>query len=248
MRPQLAFARVSLARVWRDAEALAERFLSPTERHEASSLTVPKRRIERMAGRMAARRALHRLGLGALLPAVDIVACVEGPSRGAPTVCWRGGGALPLALSISHGAGSACAVASTSGGLGLDVERVEAREPAFVDEAFAPGAVEVVAEALGVELLGAQAVSAAWCLKEACMKLSGHGLRAPLRAYAPLALEWSEGTPEATRLGLPALRRARLRTQELGWIEARLLVRHDLAAALVTAPRGGPSEDRLGAP
>jgi 4'-phosphopantetheinyl transferase EntD len=74
--PAFGFGRVSLARATRHADALARRYLSLLEREEIAALHVPKRRTERIAGRLAAHRALHHAGV---LPThLSIVSVAEG--------------------------------------------------------------------------------------------------------------------------------------------------------------------------
>lgn len=203
--------RVSLARVRRHADWLAARYLHPRERALAATLTVDKRRVDFIAGRVAAQRALARLGVATacVLPAAD------GAAAGAPRVI-EGGASSAVALSIAHGAGWALAVAGRGLRLGVDVEAVEPRHPSFVAEAFAPGELAAWSRALGQPADDARVVTAAWCVKEALLKLAQCGLRAPLPAMVP------------TRIDLEA---QRVHTQELG--ECRLVL--DVGAARVAA-------------
>jgi 4'-phosphopantetheinyl transferase EntD len=235
----LAFGRVSLARASRHADALAARYLSAREREEVLALRVPKRRAERIAGRLAARRALGRLGIGT--SEVSIVAVQEGDSAGAPRVLGASGGELDVRLSISHGAGSAFAVASERCEVGFDVERVEPREAAFVEDAFEPFALRAFALLLGPDAPADLAVTLAWCAKEACMKLARTGMRSPIRSFAPLDVEWVGPAPAASHAIHDALRPAVIATRELGVLQASLLARRDRAAVLVWRERNQAS-------
>ncbi len=228
----IAFARVSLARVSRHAEALASR-LSFEERSRVSKMLVHKRAHEHLAGRMAARRALSAAGveLHDVTIGVD-----EGVRAGAP-IALRGG--VPIAgvhLSISHGAGSAIAIASTEGPLGIDIERVELRSVEMMEDAFAPGEIERFAHALG-EHDPARAATVAWCAKEACAKLAGTGLRAPLAAYEARQVIAQGPAPASRPLSLRAMRPITIVTDELGALEAGVVVRADLAVVWVRPAR-----------
>ncbi|HEX6273136.1 MAG TPA: 4'-phosphopantetheinyl transferase superfamily protein [Polyangiaceae bacterium] len=231
-----AFGRVSLARANRHADALGARYLSLRERDELALLRAPKRRAERLAGRLAARRALARLGIRT--PDLSVVTVPEGEAAGSPCVLGAGGRTLDVGLSISHGAGSAFAVASSTCDLGFDVERVEPRDAAFVEDAFEPFALGAFARLLGPNTPADILVTLAWCAKEACMKLARTGMRAPLRAFAPLEVAWTRPAPPASSGAVHrALRPAILVTRELGVVRAGLLARRDLAAALVWLER-----------
>ncbi|HEX4459679.1 MAG TPA: 4'-phosphopantetheinyl transferase superfamily protein [Polyangia bacterium] len=204
--------RVSLARVRRHADWFAARCLHPRERALAAALSVGKRRVDFIAGRVAAHRALMRLG-------VANSACVlpeaEGAAAGAPRVI-EAGASSAIALSIAHGAGWAIAVAGRGVRLGVDLEAVEPRHASFAAEAFAPGELDDWSRALASRADDARVVTVAWCVKEALLKLAECGLRAPLPAMVP------------TRIDLQS---RRICTRELG--ECRLALEVD--GARVTA-------------
>lgn len=231
--PSLAFGRVSLARAERHADVLAARYLSAREREEVSRLRVPKRRAERIAGRVAARRALRRLGVGG--SDVSVVAVEAGEAAGAPSV--EGVRRKDVFLSIAHGAGSAFAVASLHLEVGLDVERIERRGAAFVEDAFEPVALETVASLFGTGVAQEVVTTVAWCAKEACMKLTRTGMRAELRSFAPLAASWVGPVPASGGLR-HGLRPAILETRELGVLDAAVAVHRDVALVLVWRPPG----------
>jgi 4'-phosphopantetheinyl transferase len=177
-RAAIKLARVSLSRVARHEAALVARWLHPAERDAAAALAVPKRRLDYVAGRVAAKRALAQLG--ADVPAAIEVRPEVGLRAGAPRALGPAG-LLAAGLSITHGAGWGCAAAVARGQVGVDLERVEARHPAFLDEAFAEGELERWAAALGADADDPRTVTVAWCAKEALLKRAGVGLRAALR-------------------------------------------------------------------
>jgi len=170
------------------------RWLHPIEREAAARLSIAKRRAEYLAGRVAAKRALAALVGGE--PGALAIVPSEGARAGAPIVRGAGGQRLPIALSISHAAGAAIACASDEPGeAGIDLEAVERRHPAFVEESFTDGELRAFAAALGLAGDDPRAVTAAWCAKEALLKRAGCGLRAPLHDHAVLALDWGAPAP-----------------------------------------------------
>jgi phosphopantetheinyl transferase len=208
----LQLGRVALARVRRDAGWFAARYLHPRERALADALTVEKRRVDFIAGRVAAHRALGRLGLS---PSLYILPERDGAAAGAPRVHEVAAPSpLPPALSIAHGGGWAVAVAAANARVGVDIEAIEPRHPSFAAEAFAKGELDGWARALG-GAGDAAVVTVAWCVKEALLKLAGCGLRAPLPAMVPAWLDLARGV---------------IVTEELG--ECRLALAVDAARAL----------------
>jgi 4'-phosphopantetheinyl transferase len=114
-------------------------WLGPGEAAVAASLRFPKRRPDWRLGRWTAKLALRahpELGLGEVpLSELEVRA---GPG-GAPQA-RRDGVALPCRLSLSHrGDAAVGAVAAGEGPLGCDLERVEERSPAFVEDYFTEG-------------------------------------------------------------------------------------------------------------
>jgi phosphopantetheinyl transferase len=154
-------------------------WLAPAERATLARLSVPKRRREWLAGRVAAKdlvRRRHRLAGEDALRRIEIAASREGPSKGKPA--YRIDGAPGrFDLSISHsGDRAVAALASTpQEHIGIDLEQIEARGESF--EALALSAPE---RALIARLDGAAravAVTQRWVLKEALSKALGEGLR-----------------------------------------------------------------------
>jgi 4'-phosphopantetheinyl transferase len=152
----------------RDA-ALAE--LTPRERVRWDSLRLEKQRREHLAGRLAAKRAAARL-LGADPREVEILRSEAPHDRGRPYVA----GAPGLSISISHTADLAAAAAARVA-IGIDLERVEPREPSF--EALFLDARERAALAALTGVDRDRAVTFAWCVKEAAGKQLGLGLSIP---------------------------------------------------------------------
>lgn len=161
----LGWCAVGEARAWA---------LLPAEQEAYGRCRTDKRRAELIAGRVAARRALARLRPGW---STEVVARQGGQDSGRP--CFPA--AQELALSISHSEGLAVAAVGQGGPVGVDLEgRVEA-SAGFAEEAFAPGELEGWQAVCGGSL---EALTAAWAMKEAVLKVWGVGLRAPLQRVA----------------------------------------------------------------
>jgi phosphopantetheinyl transferase len=71
-------------------------------------------------------------------------------------------------VTLSHTDGEAVALAVCHARAGIDLERVEARHPAFADEWFVPEE-----RALGLDDAG---LTRAWAIKEAVLKALGTGM------------------------------------------------------------------------
>lgn len=143
-------------------------FLSRGELEQYDALRVPKRRDEWLAGRYAAKKLLISRWLkGAPMQSVEVYADAEGRP-----VCMHGG--AEYALSITHSGDFAAAASAGKGSrfIGVDLERVEPRDPAWQGDFFRPHEAEP-------GLPKDEAFTRAWALKEALLKALGLGLRAP---------------------------------------------------------------------
>lgn len=228
---RVVLARVRLAFVKRHEACLRRGYLHPEEERHAQGLRFDKRRVEYVAGRVAVKRAVRRLGERQGAPSAIAVLPDEGPRAGAPVLFDRAGRRRPEPVSISHGAGFAYAAAAASGRLGLDVERIERRLSGFVEGAFAAGEVERWTRALGRTEMDDRAITVAWCAKETLLKVAGVGLRAPLESHAVQEIRWLGAPPplEAGRLDAAALAWAEVTTAELGALRMGVATRGDAA-------------------
>lgn len=147
--------------------------------HEASRLTTmrfAKRRTDWRLGRWTAKGALaaylHLPSDPRSLANIEI----RSASSGAPEVFLFNRRA-PLAISISHRAGSAlCALAPNEANLGCDLETVEPRSDVFVGDYFTLGEQSFLEHSsLGDRTL---VVALLWSAKESAFKALHTGLRA----------------------------------------------------------------------
>jgi len=122
-----------------------------------------KRKRDRIAGRIAAKRAIQAL-TGASAREIHI----ETATSGEPLVHLHGE-KPPVRVSITHREGRAFATAVSTGRIGVDLERIENRSPAFEKEWF---------HSSERALLGGQPkkLTIAWSTKEAVLKAMGKGL------------------------------------------------------------------------
>jgi len=166
-------------------------WLSPAERDVLGGLRFDKRRRDWRLGRYTAKRALRRgwnVTCGGSAPTeLEILAAPDG----APEVR---GHAFPCpSFSLSHSAGRAlCVIGAPDTRVGCDIERVEARAAALVEDFFAPEEQARIA-ALPPENQDL-AVTLAWSAKESALKLLRTGLRADTRT---VVARWCDARPHA---------------------------------------------------
>ena len=185
----------SLADVPRDDE-----WLSPRERAALRGFPIEKRRREWRLGRFAAKAAAGSW-LGVEPARVEVLAAADG----AP-IAHLDGEPAPVAVSLSHRAGRALAVAGpATAAIGSDVELVEPRSGAFVRGWLASPERKLL-ESLPARRrpVGANLM---WSAKEAAAKVRREGLRLDLRdaaveaagvaeardGWRPLLVRWGDG-------------------------------------------------------
>ena len=154
-------------------------WLSSEEQRHLSRLQVEKRRSDWLLGRWTAKSALRAgpFSVGSDADPTDLT--VRQAADGAPEALWRGQ-PLPLELSISHRSGwGLCALAREAMLVGCDLEVVEARSNAFVEDYFTIGeqAALRAVPAVGRD----RSVTALWAAKESVLKALRIGLRADTR-------------------------------------------------------------------
>jgi 4'-phosphopantetheinyl transferase len=156
-------------------------WLGPDERASLLRLRAPKRRRDFRLGRFAARSVLALLEDRRDADARQRFEVRRDPG-GAPRA-FRDGVPLGVTLSITHSEGWAAASAQRGDGrLGCDLEHVEPRSRAFMEDYFT--AAEHAFVATGPRSDRPLRATLIWSAKEAVMKALGLGLRLP-----PLAVE-----------------------------------------------------------
>lgn len=162
--------------------------LAPQEQAQLEQFSSQLRRRDWLLGRWTAKRLLqqvlqHRLGVEAPLCAITIQTMPNGapfPEINSPPIDET------FNLSLSHKQGYAlCAVVEgRHTPIGVDLEWIEPRDEAFVEE-FLSGAERALLAACTPRLRTLH-VTAIWSAKEAALKATGWGLRVDPRAVSCL--------------------------------------------------------------
>jgi 4'-phosphopantetheinyl transferase len=149
------------------------RWLSAAEMRHLDTLRVEKRRADWRLGRWTAKRALFEFWHPPpqTFGEVEIIAS----GSGAPEVFLHHKPAA-VSISLSHRAGTAaCAISSSDVALGCDLELVEPRSNAFIEDYFTTQEHSLIFMA-PLESLW-QTVALLWSGKESAMKVLRTGLR-----------------------------------------------------------------------
>ncbi len=162
-------------------DAFLRRSLDEEEIAEHSQKATPKRASEWLAGRIALKRSIRRTIEtfdGATFPEKNIRIMQDEQGKPIGQILRRPD--LKIDISLSHSNGLAMAVATTPGtfgGLGVDLEKVEARSDMWATDYFTEEEVQAAGNSnrRWIEL------TRMWCLKEAALKAIGTGLRFDLR-------------------------------------------------------------------
>jgi 4'-phosphopantetheinyl transferase EntD len=133
-------------------------WLTPRELENLRARGTKHRINDRIAGRIAAKRALANHGLDPKRFEIT------NNQAGAPVLCPD----IGLHLSISHTAGVGVATVSSTH-IGIDSELITARNPAFLKEWFTEQERSLLAR-------DPVQITLAWCAKEATLKALGKGL------------------------------------------------------------------------
>lgn len=172
-------------------------FLSAEEEKIFSALRFERRRADWLLGRQAAKTLAHALPAyrGYALNQIEII----NDPQGAPYIRLQENILAPDGLSISHSHGRAfCALTQVPAlRLGVDLEKIEPRPAAFVEDYFTAAERQWMAAspAEAAPLLA----TLIWSFKEAMLKALGLGLRRDTRGVEVLTLggEGREGWQEA---------------------------------------------------
>jgi phosphopantetheine--protein transferase-like protein len=214
----------------KDPEALLKDSLNEEEVREHGQKATPKRAAEWLAGRIALKKSIRRM-----MATTDTRTFPENSIRiiqneyGKPVGGVSGRPDLEInSISLSHSNGLAMAAAATPGmfeGLGVDIEKVEARSEAWVQDYF----TEAEIQAAGDGRRRWAALTRIWCLKEAALKAIGTGLRFDLRDINVAVLD------EAGRASLRFTNEAATHMEKVstGKLEARVEEKEGIVIARV---------------
>ncbi len=164
------------------SQAFLEHALTKEEAEEYASKKTPKRALEWLTGRIAAKRVVRRLPAfsGESGPPWNTIR-VANDENGKPTVHLVNAPDTRVGdLSLSHSNGLAAAALFREGpfcGVGIDVEAIEERSAAWAEDYFTE---DEIAHARREEDTVA-ALTEMWSVKEAVLKAFGTGLRFDLK-------------------------------------------------------------------
>jgi len=149
---------------------LPQSFLSAGELKKFGSFPLEKRRNDWLAARWVAKYLIGKLlGGGVDLSGFEIL----NDDDGRPILRYPQTPAQRWSISVAHSGGMSAAAVDISGNpLGLDLEVIEERHPAWNPVAFHRDELR--------DELGASELTRLWTVKEAVLKLLGLGLRADL--------------------------------------------------------------------
>lgn len=157
-------------------------FLHPAEEARLQTAGVPKRQLDFLRGRYAAKAALAALHPGLAAPAVEIAAGVFGQ----PVV--RGAAPANAQVSLAHCDGAAAALAfDEAHPMAVDLERHDPRHAETIRREATAAELAALAAA-GVS--EPHRLTLLWAVREALAKVLRTGLMAPLAFY-----EIGEATP-----------------------------------------------------
>ncbi len=156
---------LNTARARASVGADVEPWLDTNERSALTARGTAERQRDRTLGRLVAKRAIH---LVTKAPADSFT--VSRATSGEPLV-----EGVRAVVSLSHHSGRAVALASTDRAVGIDLERVDTRSQAFLNDWFTPGERLLAGDSALRQTL-------VWSAKEATLKLLGTGLALPATA------------------------------------------------------------------
>ncbi len=175
-----------------EADVPAENdWLSANEAVCLKGLRFVKRRADWLLGRWTAKLALSiYLAVPALPEIFEKIEIRPAPS-GAPEAFFNNQ-MEAVTISLSHRAGTAiCAVAASGSELGCDLEVVESRSNAFVDDYFIVEEQALIARASGADR--DRLLALLWSAKESALKALRAGLRLDTRSVVVDPLAGSSG-------------------------------------------------------
>jgi len=178
---------------WGDLTVSDWMWLSPTEKEMLIGMRFPKRRREWLSGRWTAKQLLLRCSPRlAGKPLTEI--SIENHINGNPVVFVEGQ-ILPGCLSLSHRENQAAAAYLTNKDVfvGIDLEWIEERHPAFLQDYFTEKEIEWVTAAPNRE--HSLRTTLIWSAKESALKSLRVGLAVDTRTVEvhPLEDEFPQG-------------------------------------------------------
>ncbi len=159
---------------------LRDAWLSAAERVRCGTLRIPKRKSDWLLGRWTAKLAIaSKFGMAtdeAGLSAIEVV-----PAESGAPEAFMSGERMDLGLSLSHSNGVAiCTLADANVGIGCDLENIEGRSPAFLEDYFTADERSEIERVPNRER--SLIVNLMWSAKESVLKALHLGLREDTRS------------------------------------------------------------------
>ncbi len=190
---EVAWSVSEVSPLWGDLTVSEVAWLSERERRILAEMRFSKRRKEWLAGRWTAKQMLLRC-LSSLAGRSMATISIENHPNGYPLVLVEGQ-PLPGCVSISHRAEKAAAayVAEEDTFIGIDLEWIEERHPAFLQDYFTANEIEWVGSASPQEQ--SARTTLLWSAKESALKVLRLGLAVDTRMIEvkPWMMEADEG-------------------------------------------------------
>ena len=150
---------------------------SAREQLALNRLKVPKRRNEWAAGRLALKKLVQKVIPGLHELSMDQIEVLNEPS-GAPFIALADA-RFTICVSLSHSNGYVLAACSSQvSRLGVDLEKIEPRQPEFITDYFTSAEQQQIFSA-GIH--GDELATLFWSGKEALLKAASLGLRMDTR-------------------------------------------------------------------
>ncbi len=181
-----------------------------------------KRKVEWLGGRLAAKRAINRLLFEAgkpELPMNSVALIPDQQGKPVPTLVDNSA-PLNLRLTISHSNGAVIAAVSACpkvSGIGVDMEKVEKRNPLWERDYFTQIETDRLNESMDRDL----ELTMIWSIKEAVLKSVGTGLRYDMKDIVVKNIE-KNGSADLEITGVLASNPMLSNERELfAWAEVR---------------------------
>ncbi len=162
-------------------------WLSPSELARLEGMRIPKRRADWRLGRWTAKNAVAAY----LKLACDSIALsgieIRSKDSGAPEV-FLANEVAAVSISLSHRSEvAACAIAPSGTRLGFDLEVIEPRSQAFLEDYFTADEQQLIASASSTDR--DKVVNLFWSAKESALKALDVGLRLDTRRVSVSSME-----------------------------------------------------------
>ncbi len=150
-------------------EEFLDAYLLPSEKVIYARFKVPKRKMEWLAGTIAAKKAIS---LTFNVPETEVEIIKN--KNGKPGGIFEG---IEYPVTKTHSNGVAIALSHPDGGVGIDIEKIEPRDPSLIKTAFTNDEIK----RFQIKPDKHKLITQLWSIKEASLKAIGTGLKTSLK-------------------------------------------------------------------